>query len=340
MVSGGVIHEEPSSLNFGLPSYQPNASQLNFDFSPMEDFATAEKVKLGLNSALTPKFVLGPTRRSKPQQKVSSQSVPTFVGVDGFQPDGAQDNQGDASAPEQNSPKTLRLRKLSQSNPQPRPPRRGIGGKMAIFEGGAHESLFNLPPRLGVTAAGHGGAAPNPSYENIVGPSVTGILNTGHDRPYRFSFYSNALSATIHARSLSELPAEGQTFEQLFSGTHPQPQENDIRPTSPAPSNIGKDRPSSSMNVPPYDPVRGLVNGSQPHSSQKRGGGPDGPDALHGDVSSWWLDVLSPTDEEMKMLSKVHFALLNTFIFIHVLPLQGILHSPSHNRGYPYGRDS
>ena len=45
----------------------------------------------------------------------------------------------------------------------------------------------------------------------------------GHDRPYRFSFYSNALNATIHARTLSELPSEGQSFEDLFTGISPPP---------------------------------------------------------------------------------------------------------------------
>ena len=319
IVSGGAIHEAPSSLNFGLPSYQPNASQFNIDFSPMEDFATAEKVKLGLNSALTPKFVF-PTRRPKVLDKPkvpSTQSIPTSSVVDGPQHDGTPDN-GDASAAGQSSPKALRLRKLSQSNPQPRPQRRGIGVKMALFEGGAQESPFNLSARLGVTSGGQGGPATNSSYENIVGPNVTGILNTGHDRPYRFSFYSNALSATIHARSLSELPAEGQTFEQLFSGIQPQPQEGDIRPASPAPSNHGRDRPSSSMNAPPYhDPAKGLVNNSN-HHSNKRGGGLDGPNAFQGDVNTWWLDVLSPTDEEMKMLSKVRLQIRNFDCFIQL----------------------
>jgi len=74
----------------------------------------------------------------------------------------------------------------------------------------------------------------------------------GHDRPYRFSFHSNALPSAIHARSLGELPADGQTFEQLFSGV-----------TSP---------PAGSSDS---------------------------------DNNTWWLDILNPTDEEMKMLSKV-----------------------------------
>ncbi|EPQ59199.1 cora-domain-containing protein [Gloeophyllum trabeum ATCC 11539] len=119
---------------------------------------------------------------------------------------------------------------------------------MALFEGATGAP----PPTLG---GGGGALNPIPSLDNVVvdlgdgggAGQAAGVgldAGQGHDRPYRFSFYSNALSATIHARSLSELPAEGQTFENLFAGVH--------------------------------------VEGN-----------------------TWWLDVQNPTDEEMKMLSKV-----------------------------------
>ncbi|KAI9600207.1 hypothetical protein KEM48_000621 [Puccinia striiformis f. sp. tritici PST-130] len=42
--------------------------------------------------------------------------------------------------------------------------------------------------------------------------------HNSNERPYRFSFYSNALPSTIHARSLAEIPGEGQSFESLFVG--------------------------------------------------------------------------------------------------------------------------
>ncbi|KDQ64459.1 hypothetical protein JAAARDRAFT_118292 [Jaapia argillacea MUCL 33604] len=118
---------------------------------------------------------------------------------------------------------------------------------MALFEGqtGAPPPSFS-PGSFGAI----------PSYEHFNG-SVPGVgLGQGHDRPYRFSFYSNALSATIHARSLSELPADGQTFQQLFSGV---------------------EAPTAGGSVGMSDT----------------------------DSNTWWLDVLSPTDDEMKMLSKV-----------------------------------
>jgi len=304
MLSDGQIHEEPSTLNFGLPSYQANVFQSHFDFALMEEFSTAEKNKLGLISTLSPKFVLGPTRsrpKSKPLES-SAQSGPSssVVPADGgAQPEPPTDR---AEAAVADSPRAFRHRKLSQSNPHPRPQRKGIGGKMALFEGATQDSPFAISARLGVTFAGHGAGIPTGSYEHIAGaPSTGGILNTGHDRPYRFSFYSNALSATIHARSLSELPAEGQTFEQLFAGIQPPtPDSDDNRATSPPPPPPPAFLPNNRASSSTADQANTLVNGANQNSSNKK----TGTNVMNEDVNTWWLDVLSPTDEEMKMLSK------------------------------------
>ncbi|KAE8230319.1 hypothetical protein CF326_g4686 [Tilletia indica] len=60
-------------------------------------------------------------------------------------------------------------------------------------------------------------------------------VQSQQERPYRFTFYSNALPSTIHARYLSEIPAPGQTFEELFSGHKPA-----TPTTSPPPENAGQ----------------------------------------------------------------------------------------------------
>lgn len=321
VLPGDTAHEEPPNSNFGLPSYQANASQSNFSFTIMEEFAAAEKAKLGLGSSLSPKFVLGSTRgRPKPQSEPSTQIDPssaTSPAAEGAQSDG----QPEAVSVEQNSSRAMRHRKLSQSNTSPRIHRKGIGGKMALFENGAADASSSFSTRLATALGGQG--ASDPSYENIaVAPSTGGILNTGHDRPYRFSFYSNSFSATIHARSLSELPADGQTFEQLFSGVQPPTQDsnNKINTPLPVPNVVpAKDRPSSSMApTPPYQDLRkhntniNLINNHNPGANRHSAGGPSEksglPNSMNEDVNTWWLDVLSPTDEEMKMLSKVHIS--------------------------------
>lgn len=118
-------------------------------------------------------------------------------------------------------------------------------GKLALFEG------FETQPEDLPTKAPRAIKKPVPAYSDAAPVS----------NAYRFSFYSNALPATIHARTLSELPAEGQSFEDLFAG---------------------RARDSDST----------LAKTSSPPASEP-------------EASTWWLDVLSPTDEEMRMLAQV-----------------------------------
>jgi magnesium transporter len=159
---------------------------------------------------------------------------------------------------------------------------------------------------------------------SINGDSMGGIIKTGHDRPYRFSFYSNALSATIHARSLSELPGEGQSFENLFNGSPSTSEQSTVGNTKNPPTavsspvifhpdninRIGQDGPNgqgnnhkNSNNANSFN--RDFKNAGGDHArngSGLVGGGGDF------EANTWWLDVQSPTDEEMKMLSKVGYS--------------------------------
>ncbi|KIM46479.1 hypothetical protein M413DRAFT_17116 [Hebeloma cylindrosporum] len=341
--SDGAIHHspvqsrsfdphDPQASNFGLPTYQANVSQSAFDFGMMEEFAAAEKTQLGLNSSPTTRFSLPPLRgRRKPDNLPPTDSEHYALASGSGQPVQNADVQPAEpttdAATEDSSNRPLRHRKLSQSNSAPRTHRKGIGGKMAMFESNPNENPSSFSARLGLalnTQSGIGLTTGANSYEHITGlpgvsPGGGGILlNTGHDRPYRFSFYSNALSATIHARSLSELPADGQTFEQLFTGL----QSTDTSTVDP------NKRPSTAATSPPYQETLGgrpgannhapgNSTGSNPSNNFKRssnghpekagpngGGGGDPAPADH-DSNTWWLDVQSPTDEEMKMLSKV-----------------------------------
>ncbi|KZV68127.1 cora-domain-containing protein [Peniophora sp. CONT] len=143
---------------------------------------------------------------------------------------------------------------------------------MALFESGASGAPATSAPHLSHLAPSGPVMSALSSFENLPAavvstPGVGAGGNGGHDRPYRFSFYSNALSATIHSRSLSELPAEDQTFEDMFSGSLGKGG-NGIGPAGP--------------NIPSYARING-----------------------DGEGHTWWLDVLSPTDEEMKLLSQV-----------------------------------
>ncbi|PWN34468.1 cora-domain-containing protein [Meira miltonrushii] len=199
----------------------------------------------------------------------------------------------------------------------------------------------------------------------------------GSEKQYRFTFYSNALPNTIHARHLYELPAPGQTFEELLMGvearnsnqtdneqedeaeTHPSTMEtgNIVNP-APKPNNTasssnnkgvsaltsalmnsgrleGSTAPNTGANTPDHVPnVRTATltsNAAKAHMGQQIGGQHALPGAnsttaalpaatmekaraLPGggyrveqdpETCTWWLDVLCPTDQEMKTLSRV-----------------------------------
>jgi magnesium transporter len=328
LVSAGQKHANsaghPPSV-FGLPSYQANVSSSNFDFSIMEEFAVVEKIQLGLGSP-TVKFPVDPAAVTSSGTSFFSKlrrGADQPAAFSPLPPSGLSDANPYASPlPALPTRSNARQRKLSQSISSPRTHRKGIGGKMALFENmpGASSSAA---PAMDPNAAA--GATAEPRH---------GILNTGHDRPYRFSFYSNALSETIHARSLSELPADGQTFEELFTGISPS-HKNDgsgwgsdpardrpiVAPVPiPAPATSGGMSWTSSPGNLSVNGMNAVNSTSQipprngnVHSNNGNGGnatkGVEHKTAVNngGDVESktWWLDVQSPTDEEMKMLSKV-----------------------------------
>ncbi|KAF9511578.1 hypothetical protein BS47DRAFT_1298705 [Hydnum rufescens UP504] len=159
-----------------------------------------------------------------------------------------------------------------------------------MFEGGLGGSNLNSNPRPTSPSGGRSstgntlfGASVRPS-----GPNRTITSDSGHDRPYRFSFYSNAMTQTIHARSFSELPAEGQTFEDLFLGR-------------PGAAKGAESEPGITGRTTSRSNIFGSVNGNGTTTH------PSSPEDVNDDPerSTWWLDVLSPTDEEMRMLSKV-----------------------------------
>jgi len=253
-----------------LPMYRPMSIQHThprWDFSAMEEFAKAEKIRLGIRTPQT-SFPI-PTNHLRPSQGVEGDIVDADATIStstGF------------TLPARRP----RERKLSTSNPG-----NTRRGKMALFEQAINNSSGRPPLSAHISIPGIPERNTPSSSENI--PALTG----GHDRPYRFSFYSNALSQTIHSRSLSELPAEGQSFEELFTGILP-PELRSSAPqsssTSPGTNGNGNNKSASTD----FATRIGLED-----QTKKGNGDPDS------ETATWWLDVMSPTDEEMKMLSHV-----------------------------------
>lgn len=304
-----------------------------FDFGPMEEFAAHERDTLDeLEGPAAAAPESGEARRSNAvvriasparsaedvasgsgssTRKDTSEEHKSFDGVNiegmvPLAPDAVKAVEEESNGTQQTNFHRRRARKLSQNNPVRRQ------AKLALFEsfgGGGGDD------QGGVGAL----KAPRQGKQHLTQPDTAFEAYTdavpGHERPYRFSFYSNALPVTIHARSLAELPAEGQTFEDLFKGRTSDaaaaPAATGVTPTQS--TEFGSPRPGSGRST-PNEP--GLLSKALTSSLMKTGssttlpsvpgGTPSGPTAEDDpEAYTWWLDVLSPTDEEMRMLSSV-----------------------------------
>lgn len=159
------------------------------------------------------------------------------------------------------------------------------------------------------------------------------------DAPYRFTYFNEEFQSTIHSQTISELVQAGGDFRELFIPDPPELSDSseseddereipgdssymhhvagtngDSKPPTRHGSLIGPPRPESrrgnsvagsERKVPSTEtsgeatPNNGLK--SPPPKSQNVV--PEKP-KRYGERPTWWLDVLSPTDAEMKVLSK------------------------------------
>ena len=139
------------------------------------------------------------------------------------------------------------------------------------------------------------------------------------DAPYRFTYFNEDFPSTIHSQTISELLQPGQGFAELFIPEPPvlsddddysSDEEDDIRsrhsttnnrPLSPVGSSRAVTRHSSLIGeLNPFPPTRsGAATPTPPAAPELKE-----PTKRYGDRPTFWLDVLSPTDTEMKVISK------------------------------------
>lgn len=157
------------------------------------------------------------------------------------------------------------------------------------------------------------------------------------DAPYRFTYFNEEFQSTIHSQTISELVQPGSSFRELFipdppeltdSSSDEEEDKNYMRSEStyirhtPGPNGesraptrngslIDHPRPESRRGGPAIDAGK---NDSRETSGEGTPSGIKSPDGQkpekvekpkrYGDRPTWWLDVLSPTDAEMKVLAK------------------------------------
>jgi magnesium transporter len=175
----------------------------------------------------------------------------------------------------------------------------------------------------------------------LIGGRLRAIHKAWHraedDAPYRFTYFNEEFQSTIHSQTISELVQPGGSFRELFipdppeltdSSSDEEEDKNNLRSESTyirhVPGLNGESRAptrngSLADNPRPESRLGGSIANAGKNDSREMPGD-DTPSGIkspgdqkpekaekpkrYGDRPTWWLDVLSPTDAEMKVLAK------------------------------------
>ncbi|KAJ4375158.1 CorA metal ion transporter [Neocucurbitaria cava] len=134
------------------------------------------------------------------------------------------------------------------------------------------------------------------------------------DAPFRFTYFNETFDNTIHSQSISELLQPGQTFGTLFVPDPPlledsSDSESDDEDSSRLGANgFGHSRATTRSPSKAESKAEGKSSGEQTRSTTPRPADTPKPDQnkpkRYGPRPSWWLDVMSPTETEMKVIAK------------------------------------
>lgn len=143
------------------------------------------------------------------------------------------------------------------------------------------------------------------------------------DAPYRFTYFNEQFQSTIHSQSISELVQPGSSFRELFIPDRPilDDSSSDESEDEGPPQASYLRHATGGANGESRAPTRQGSLIDRPESRRSTVDGKDSGDATpsgvrsplkevedkpkrYGDRPTFWLDVLSPTEAEMKVLSK------------------------------------
>ncbi|KAI9781841.1 MAG: CorA metal ion transporter [Geoglossum umbratile] len=151
----------------------------------------------------------------------------------------------------------------------------------------------------------------------LVGGRLRPSLKAGwhrleEDAPYRFTYFNEEFAGTIHSQTISELLQPGQTFRELFipdlpvlsddssddEGGEPPHQDSPLAQQKPFVGTGDLNAGASIVGEQPLVATPGPM--SPPEQKQEKPPKPK----RYGARPTFWLDVLSPTEAEMKVISK------------------------------------
>lgn len=126
------------------------------------------------------------------------------------------------------------------------------------------------------------------------------------DAPFRFTYFNETFDNTIHSQTISELVQPGQTFRNLFV-----PDPVVLEDSSSDESDEENMRLLSTNGYPSRATTRSpskMDSGEQTRPPTPRQTSTPKPDQekpkRYGPRPAWWLDVMSPTETEMKVIAK------------------------------------
>jgi len=168
-------------------------------------------------------------------------------------------------------------------------------------------------------------------------PVRKGWFETEEDVPFRFTYFNEEFQSTIHSQTISELVQPGGSFAELFI---PEPRvlsddesesgdETTARAYRPAAGTDSENKESTrtasfaeskregslSPKQQPEETVTGKSSGEQTPTGPKvpetgipkpvpSNGSKPRKNVRYGDRPIWWLDILCPTEAEMKVIAK------------------------------------
>jgi magnesium transporter len=133
------------------------------------------------------------------------------------------------------------------------------------------------------------------------------------DAPFRFTYFNETFDNTIHSQTISELLQPGQTFRNLFVPDPPVLEDSSDEETDEDEEDEGPPPSTKDMSRSPAPSASKLgdksSSGEQTRTSTPRPSDnlkPEGEEKpkRYGPRPAWWLDVMSPTETEMKVISK------------------------------------
>lgn len=158
-------------------------------------------------------------------------------------------------------------------------------------------------------------------------PQKAGWHKVEEDMPYRFTYFNEEFQSTIHAQTISELVQPGGNFQELFIPEPPElddysseedcdelavPKMNGKGTSSPASQSVRGTRQSSLVGDLKVE-SRETSGEVTPQKFPLAGVKPK----RYGPRPTFWLDILCPTDAEMRVISKA--------FGIHALTAEDIL---------------